>query len=685
MDSSAPKRRKTSPTTNVPVGGSSAPPPSDESNRRSSRLRMPSFASPTRASLARSNPDILARMDASRAQPSNDAPAASEPGDVSEESDVGSRRKSGAGQIEDSVETGNRDAQQAVSTSADRLTSPVRRVTGAMASRPRRTPNKPSPRPLPPPSTEEEELINPFRGRVLRRSPPPGAPIPEEPELPPTPTEKGISDPASVHSSPAGIHNTPTKRPRRSRALAEAIKSSPLKQPPIFPPDLAREYIREESPSQTVERTLRAQPQSRKRKRKSQSGRNVEEPDPLAGKKALRDSLLSEIALLKSDLGVATRENDRLHQLQQAKRDSPVADVPEDEDGLLDLLRRHTLPPEKEVASDPTEDWLEAALNPISLLPFSKPNPSLSSLFFPQQEKAEESEKPPISHHPVSMTAGEELPYLQVFTPLTFTSTITIIPRDNPVHRGPLMQKHVISASSTPPGLFATKIEMTVNTKTLAVTELSVPRLEPSAVNELGPFVQSIVQGTGSSSLTRNVSVLTWAMGEWLCVATRRARFWCAIEKDLGSIEGLAECAKQMRIGTRRKRGGRGRPAAAATEDSEEDNDGDGDDGRADKLRFTKATLLPQLGRSSFDLQLYGDDPGDKTPSLRVQWRIEFDWTGEAQSKMGLLVKAPAKWHGRDTRGSLTNIPDVFDKLVRDEGDPMVALRTVVALLVGEG
>ncbi|KAI1373177.1 hypothetical protein F4677DRAFT_231982 [Hypoxylon crocopeplum] len=683
MDSSAPKRRKTSPTTNVPVGGSTAPLPSDRLTTRPTRRQMPSFASPTRAGLARSNPDILERRNASRTQPSVDAPTASEIGSqVDDGSDMILQGRSDVGHTGDNVGTSSSDAQQAPSTSAEQPTSPLRRVTGAMASRPRRTPNKPSSRPLPPHSADEEDLMNPFRGRVLRRSPPLGVPVSEEPELPPTPTQKGISDSASAHSSPMGIHNTPTKRPRRSRALAERIKSSPLKQPPLLPPNLARQFARDESPSQAVERTLRAKPQSRKRKRKSHPARNIEETDPLAEKKALRDSLLVEIAHLESDLGLATRENNQIYQLQQERRGGSTSVGSEDESGLLDLLRRHTLPPEKETTPGPAQDWLEVALNPISFLPFSKTNPSLPYLLARQQENIEETEKQPISHHPVPMTAEEELPYLQAFTPLTFTSAISIIPRDDPAHQGPLMQKHTISASSAPPGLFAAKMEVTVNTKTLSVAELRVPRLEPSAVSELGPFVEKIVQGAGASALTRNVSVVTWAMGEWLRVATRRARFWCAVERGLGNSKALRKCAKEMRKGKRRK--GRGRPPAADDSDNN-DNDNDNEfDTHADKTRFTTADLLPHLGRTSLDLQLASLDDLEETPSMRVQWRIEFDWTGEAQSKMGLLVGAPARWHGHDTRGSLTSIPGMFDKLIQENKDPMEALRTVVALLVGE-
>jgi hypothetical protein len=34
---------------------------------------------------------------------------------------------------------------------------------------------------------------------------------------------------------------------------------------------------------------------------------------------------------------------------------------------------------------------------------------------------------------------------------------------------------------------------------------------------------------------------------------------------------------------------------------------------------------------------------GGEVSTLRVQWRIGFDWTGEARSEVGVLVGVPGK------------------------------------------
>ncbi|KAI1323110.1 hypothetical protein F5Y16DRAFT_354027 [Xylariaceae sp. FL0255] len=733
MESSAPKRRKTSPTTSVPVDNTNdnvSPASSDSSGtRRSSRLNRPSFASPTKSSLARSNPDILTRRHSERRN--SEAPAASEPdnnSNRSHDSDEGLlsaqlEADSETGRIldaqsSDRIDNKGKGKETAVAPAA-RSTSPVRKAGGGFVNKPKRSPLKnvlPSPRPLPPPSTEEEELIDPFKGRRrLARSPPPGVLPPvdrEEPELPPTPTQKGLSDPSSVISSPL----SPSKRPRRSKVLAEKMKSSPLKQPPLRPPE--EDVFEEGEPIEGFSTKLKASisrdplrnsPKRRKKKKRPHPARQVEEPDPLADKKGLRDSLLAEVAKLQKDLEITSRENERLNMWQESKRGDPEPPSAEEQKQLIDVLGRHALPPEEESAPDPIQDWLEAAMNPILFLPFGQSNASsIPPMTFPiPQPKSQESEDPlppPVSHHPIHMTADEELPYLQVFTPLAFTSTITTIPREEAQEGGedfentnanPLLQKHTISITSTPPGLFIAGIEMVVNTKTLSIADLTVPRLDPAAVNELGPYIERLLQDSGGSkcsALTRNISVITWAMGEWVRMATRRARFWHSVEREMGTAEDLLACAKSMRqaSSSRRKRW-RGRPGRrAAAEDSDEESDAGS---KKKRSQPSKAELLALMGRSHFDLDLTGaviggdgggGDGDDGQLTARIQWSIEFDWTGEASSKIGFLLGAPVQWRADDKQERLAGISKMFSELLRESKDPMEALRTVVALVVGD-
>ncbi|KAI0969493.1 hypothetical protein F4678DRAFT_438851 [Xylaria arbuscula] len=705
MEESAPKRRKTSPTTSVPVTESNEPASSDSATRRSSRLSLnrPSFASPTKASLARSNPEILQRRSPSRGKRPDEeppAPAASEPDDST--SRRGSLSELASAQLEEESQIQQSQGAEGGGDGAtvEQPKSPVRTAVGGLSMRPKRTPTKPSPRPLPPPSAEEEELIDPFKGRRLRRSPPPGvlpAVEPEEPELPPTPTQKGLADPSTIVTEPAGIHNSPSKRPRRSRVLAAKMNSSPLKPSPLRPLVFTEDNGGEPALLRLARESLRNEPRRRRGKRKSHPGRQIEEADPLADKRALRDSLLAEVARLEADLEVVFRENERIYEMQVSRRHNTDLPGPEEQGRILDVLSRHALPPEKEPPPDPMRNWLDIAVNPIAFLPFGGADTAslLPPLVIPAAENtAAEVASPPLaSHHPIPMTAEEELPYLQAFTPLTFTSSMATMEPEAREDREPLLQRHAISVASSPPGLFLANIDMTVDTKTLAISDLGVPRLDPAAVTELGPFLEKILQGKGNNSaLTRNVSVISWAMAEWVRFATRRACFWYGLEQELGSAEGIVQCAgRMMRASTKRKP--RGRPRGEESGDEDDDNRLNHESDR--KAHPSKADVLARMGRTSLDLDLSsvagegddgdGDDRNHGVLVARIQWRLEFDWTGEARSRIGLLLCAPAKWRASDDKGSLAGLSDMFDKLLRDGREPLEAVKIVVALVVGDG
>ncbi|KAL2175076.1 uncharacterized protein P884DRAFT_302042 [Thermothelomyces heterothallicus CBS 202.75] len=621
---------------------------------------------------------------------------------------------------------------QAASERDSVLRSPARRLG------PRKSPTRPIPRPLPPPAPEEDdELLKAISAR-LHPGVPPGV-LPEvadpEPELPPTPQHP---DPV-VSTPPSGIHNTPSRRPKRNRALAERLKSSsPLKPSPIrrlgksangaLPFSLPAKNAQ----AGTAALTEPAPPPA--------ESRGLKPADPDAEKKRLRDSLLAEISRLERDLDIASRENERIRQARLSRREPPP---PANGDEILDLLARHVLPPGTSAPKpDPIEDLVASALNPIAFLPFSKPSPSgpptLRRTQAPRRTQAGEDGgaggelPPPVSHHPLPMTATEALPYLQVFTPLTFTAHVSPLPRaesgsGNGTADAPLLQQHSITASSASPrGLFAARIEMTVNTKTMAVASLAVPRLDPAAEAELRPFINKVVGagenengGSGganlpprSSGLYNNVSVLTWAMGEWLRVAVQRAKAWIVLEREVGgSKEAFGEMVRRMRAGQmagqrnqrrrmrrrRRRRRWVERGGEEGEEEEEEDEEADQDEGREGEdeegesvdgttKKYGTADLLPFMGRTCIDLEvpvLEGRGRGE-TSMVRVQWRIGFDWTGEAQSEIGVLVGLPAKWHKHDERGQLSDLPKLFDELIQEGEDPLNAVRTVVCLLAGE-
>lgn len=521
---------------------------------------------------------------------------------------------------------------------------------------------RPVPRPLPPPGPEdEEEPPNAAIPKGLRSlGVIPEIPVPE-PELPPTPEHP---DPV-VSTPPSGIHNTPSRRAKRSKALAEKIKSSsPLKQPPLRPDERAvdgpvpidfggaaskkgqvttaggEQYLKEAEPTTAELRGLRPR-------------------DPDREKKRRRDALLAEVRALERDLAVVQKENERIRQARLARREpSPPLNGKE----VLQVLRRHALSADAkkdEKEDDPIAGLLASALNPIAFLPFSKAGPVPDVLKPPAAKKDKKEGGNLPSHEPLPMTAEEALPYLQVFTPLTFTSQVSPLPQDDPDK--PILQVHTITATSTSPrGLFTARIHMTVDTESMAIVELDVPRLEPAAEGELRPFIERIT-GKGKeengqekekevlkrgSGLYNNISVLTWAMGEWLRLAIKRARVWRTLEREVSGEnqnEGVRKLVLWMRSRKKRKRRRKGGEDAGKEVD---DQDGEGDEMMEEESssNLRAADLLPFLGRRSMDFQIPAlDDPAQEMSALRVSWRIRFDWTGEARSEIGVAVGVPGK------------------------------------------
>lgn len=647
METSAAKRRKLSPRAAVAVDHQ--PESTTPGNSPPERITRASYASPTKSSLSRHNPDILSR----RKPPVRRSHAADAGRDNTVVPPLGSddeqlRGNQRASTLQRSMED---DAQPENAT--DKLSrSPARRLGGSMASRPRRSPAKPTPRPLPARGPEDdEEIIDPFMRRGLRRSPTgvhSEAAVPE-PELPPTPQH--LDQVAST--PPMGIHNTPSKRPRRSKALAEKIKSSPTK---LLASKLAG------APGSASRRTGAALAHDLSGEDELaadvSSIRGVEPLDRNAAKKRRRDSLLAEISQLEADLDVVAEENERVRQSRHAKSE---VTAPSNNRDILDVIRRHIVPDRSADEAHPSTTWVQAALNPIAFLPFGKPSSSLPTLF-PDQTTEPESEESLTSHHPIPMSAEEALPYLQVFTPLTFTSTISLLPVDGDDDSAPLLQRHSVTVSSaSPPGLFSARIEMTVDTTTHVITDLTVPHLDPAAAAELNPVIETVAanSSSSSSSATGNVTVLTWAMAEWLRLSVRRAGAWRTLDRELGTKEGMAESVQKLRAaGRKTRRKGKAR-AGGDSEDRTLDSDplSTQDDSSVEDIMGSlvgTTDLLPFMGQRSMDFQvpaLEGDDA--EVSNLRVQWRIEFDWTGEGRSRIGLLVGTPGKCKFRKSLPSL--------------------------------
>ncbi|KAF4961112.1 hypothetical protein FSARC_10266 [Fusarium sarcochroum] len=778
MEESAPKRRRTSPRTSLDIGASEEP--------VSPRRRRPSYASPTKASLSRHNPDAFERR---RSRSPQKLPSARPSAQFSFDSPSEAlAARLATSRIVSDAPTPTRPEETTPGSGRS-----FRRVTGGMASAARRTPSRPNARPLPGPGPEEDGF-NPFRGKVLRRSPTagdrmqidaPSASMPEpelpspmqispppeppasmpEPEIapvvdgpaiependtplqseepaPPEETSPVKSTSPAPSPSPArsfsSIDHAPPPRsssPVRSSSPAEPLpppspeperepeRDSPSPPPPLpdfspspppasmpppklppmvqpdsqdarpaasqpaprFPPmldtgprkSLQNSPVRFRGLSQQRDSPL-VKPPSRllEKPRKSfqRAGSaikertpiepSVPEPrkvrpfDPDAAKKNERELVRREIESLQKDLETAQKENERIRLMQHSGR----VLAPSNQEAIVDLIQRHLISTGGEIDKAPSQQLVQAALNPAALLPFSRisaPAPTA-----PVEEKQIDIK----SHHPVIMSEEEERPYLQLFTPFSISSNISMLPE---TAGQPQRQLHSITFRSREiPGIFTAKVDMTVSATDLTVVDLGITALEPAAKSELGPYIQKICTGDCNRSMQSNVGILSWAMGEWLRIAVERAGFWCQLEQSLGSKDGVSEATSQMRSrkSRRRKDGDQG-------EDEEETT-------RLESIQ--KADLIRCMGQQFFDISIPHGAAEEPGATVRLVWKTEFDWTGEAQNKLSVLVGVPGKWHQTDERGFLGKIPKLFGELVHGEEETETAVRTIVALIAGE-
>ncbi|TGO92112.1 hypothetical protein BPOR_0010g00240 [Botrytis porri] len=453
---------------------------------------------------------------------------------------------------------------------------------------------------------------------------------PEEPDLPPTPTQRGVADPV-VTTPPVGIHNTPSKTARRNKALGARMKSSPLK-PPAEPPREAE--ILEEPP-----------PKRRK------SARFSIPHDPHAAKKKVRDDLLKELQQLQADVSLANQENERIRLHYESKSTKPLrASNPEE---ILDLLLRSTAVEKQEIPEN-----VSALKATNFFLPFSGRRKARQTVIPPIQ-------KPLPSHLPIALE--DPLPHLQLFSHLTYTSNITLLP-SAPISSNesttellvPILQHHQISASH-PSGLFSARLSMIVDTSSLTISSLNVDSLDPNAEPELGPFVRRRASGDGPHA--KDIGTVCWAMGRWTEVSVARAKFWCDAEREFGTAEARRKSIEKQ---------GKKRRKRKAIGDDEVD-DGEGEE---NSRKWTRKDLFRQMGRTNIVLD--GDDV-----QIRVGWKIGFDWIGDVESHLDLDIGLPNSWHKQDDRKSLGKIKDMFGKLVKEKG-PLGALRITVGLVMAE-
>jgi len=425
----------------------------------------------------------------------------------------------------------------------------------------------------------------------------------EEPELPPTPTQLGLADPI-VTTPPAGIHDTPSKRAIRGKALSQKLKSSPLK-PRDGPP-----------PKPLNDSVFAAQTESQKELivQRRRATRFATAQDPHASKRQARDKLFKELYQLKKDVAMTNRENDRLRRLLSKKTTAMAGS--QGPEGLMDVLLRSTL--QNSLPQPAIEKTIHRSIG--SFLPFTsrrRPNPVAPHLLT----------KPVQSHRPVDQK--DPLIYLQIFSPLVYTSDVIFtdeqpLPGLHELEQATVRQ-HLINVSH-PSGLFAGRLLMTVDSSVPSITSVSILRLPESAEKELGCFIKE--WSRVDNIVSRDIGVICWAMGRWFEVSVLRSRFWCSVETSFGTASARAKSLQQNDNMKKRKRGQKSKEKEDALDDEENSDD------EMRNPKWTRKQLVPHMGRTAMTIS--NDDV-----ELRFEWIIGFDWTGEVENSISASAAVP--------------------------------------------
>ncbi|KAL1963273.1 hypothetical protein VTN77DRAFT_8496 [Rasamsonia byssochlamydoides] len=488
MSASPAKRRKTSPTTAVPIDA----PESTQADSTAQDVPVPppvshrpSFQSPTRASLARSNPEILSHVfnrspTRSPQRPTNESEervfglrdrkalrpsltAAGSPGGFLA---LSPRRRSGAIQafaapprrVSRRIEIPNVDGtqEQNVSTPVHSNT-PDEQLASELDS-----------------ATRESEARNPSVPPLLQEEY-------GEPELPPTPTELGLE-----------------KRPERPKGLLSSPSSRKHRREGLRPSTLRLDQVQLSSENNQSEDDM---------------------PEVVRKKQKLRDELAEQLERLKSEVAQLESWAQRTERL-----DDPEPDV-EAVRNLISLL----------TTSNPS-------CAPSSLAPPDPPPlSSLISSLLPFSAKAAPEKPRPTSPDPTNPFVLKELadptPYLTVFAPLnllTYSTKISAEPT--------LTETHSITLSAPPPfprHLYKIPLTFKTNLESQCVTSISIS-------NDQSAKIPPALHGWMNSRLANpllqlDVSGLCWGICRYWEASVCRARIWAKLKrKHEALVAGVA-------------------------------------------------------------------------------------------------------------------------------------------------
>jgi hypothetical protein len=194
---------------------------------------------------------------------------------------------------------------------------------------------------------------------------------------------------------------------------------------------------------------------------------------------------------------------------------------------------------------------------------------------------------------------ADPVPYLEMFTSFKFSTQLglprgTVLPASRRVH-----QKHTIDIAG-PQKLLTVQVSITLDALANAVIDMHILRISPWAERELGTFIRGKAQ-------EKDLGNTCWAVDSYWNIARKRAEHWQKCETAFAHlITGRTNNDTEKNVRPQMK------PAKT----------------------LSRRDLNKHLGRDTLVLQ-------DKHVLLKLNWRLGFDWTGEAASDVSVEPAFP--------------------------------------------
>lgn len=227
-----------------------------------------------------------------------------------------------------------------------------------------------------------------------------------------------------------------------------------------------------------------------------------------------------------------------------------------------------------------------------------------------------------------------------MFTSLKFSTQLSlprskVSPSSNRVY-----QNHTVDIAG-PQKLLTAQIALVIDALANNVVDMQIIRLSSWAERELGAFVRS-------EAKEKDIGNACWAIESYWTLAHKRAEYWNKCQTTFVHL---------------------------TTSYMDEDTENVRPQSKATQV-LSRKDLNRHLGRDTLVLQ-------DKHVVLKLNWRISFDWTGEAASEITVEAAVPQVWQEADTRASFKKIPETFVSLIRDRG-AYEGTKIMVALLFSQ-